>query len=271
MRLWPLALVFFFLLAATSQAQLAPESGNLCPFEQLFPSAEKSQLFPSEINRETSGSNVRADISISSDWARYCSAKFLPFITAANIAKQGKNVTLEDLANYPSCPYQDIIPVKADDQLARISMFCLINADRARARRDFLIGGGSDGSKALLPNRQLQQAAESYAERMVREQFFSHFDPQGRSVVVRVRKSGYLKGTYLWLIGENLAWGYGRRGTPEGINLAFLNSPAHKKVLNDARFRSIGIGLAPGSPIAQGVTGSTWALIFAKRRFKSGR
>lgn len=165
------------------------------------------------------------------------------------------------------CPYQDLVPQVAGEVTARISMLCLINHDRSLAEIARLESGSFNRVKALRVNRRLRNVGQRYAKRMVVEQFFSHVGPEGQPLIIRVRRSGYLKGVYIWLIGENLAWGSGLLGSPSRINSAFLASPAHKKILNDYRFRDIGIGVVPGNPFA-GATGATWALVFGRREYR---
>ncbi len=79
----------------------------------------------------------------------------------------------------------------------------------------------------------LQRAARAHSQEMIGNGVFQHgafgsrmlqFDVIGR------------------LAGENLAWGTGFRGTPQGIVTAWLNSPEHRANLLRPSFTRVGIG-----------------------------
>jgi uncharacterized protein YkwD len=50
------------------------------------------------------------------------------------------------------------------------------------------------------------------------------------------------------MFGENLAWGYGRAGTPLAVVTGWVNSPAHADNLFRGRFRDIGVAAIAGTP-----------------------
>ena len=74
---------------------------------------------------------------------------------------------------------------------------------------------------ALQYNEQLSIAAQSYAERMNKENFFSHTDPQGSWLARRIAKTSY---TYT-LIGENLEKWYSSIDT---VIVWWMDSPTHR-------------------------------------------
>jgi uncharacterized protein YkwD len=131
----------------------------------------------------------------------------------------------------------------------RAATVCLLNAER-RAR----------GLPAVHPRRTLRVAGRRYARAMVRGRFFSHTSPSGSDVVRRARAGG-LRGR--WTLGENLAWGAGRRGTARQVVAGWMRSPAHRAIVLDGRFTRIGVGVAAGTPA--GVRGLTYATVFAGR------
>jgi uncharacterized protein YkwD len=129
---------------------------------------------------------------------------------------------------------------------------CVLNARRARHELN-----------PLLLNRKLGTAARSHSRAMVRERFFSHTSPDGTTFVDRIQASGYLSGARSWSVGENIAWGSGRRSTPRSIARAWMNSPGHRANILSRSFRHIGIGIASGSPL--GTSGGTYTTDFGRR------
>ena len=49
------------------------------------------------------------------------------------------------------------------------------------------------------------------------------------------------------LIGENIAWGTGSYGTPEGIVSQWMHSPTHRAIILTAGLHRVGLGLATGT------------------------
>jgi uncharacterized protein YkwD len=103
------------------------------------------------------------------------------------------------------------------------------------------------------------------ADRMVREQFFSHDTPDGGTLLARIQPTGYLPNTGDWVVGENLAWGNGPLATPQAIVAGWMNSPGHRANILAADYRDIGIGLAVGSPLATNSGGTTYVTDFGQR------
>ena len=70
--------------------------------------------------------------------------------------------------------------------------------------------------------------------------YFSHDDPQSptRSWDQRIRDCGYEGGA-----GENIAYGY---RTPQEVFQGWLNSPGHRKNIENANYRVLGVGAAVG-------------------------
>ena len=136
-----------------------------------------------------------------------------------------------------SCPNAHARPGKASPkQLARASR-CLVNRVRRR-----------HGLRPLRVRRRLSVAARRHARAMVRGGFFSHFSRSGASFVDRIARAGYLRRARSWLLGENLAWGAGRRAKPAAVVRAWMRSAAHRRTMLNPRFREIGVGVAAGAP-----------------------
>jgi uncharacterized protein YkwD len=98
---------------------------------------------------------------------------------------------------------------------------------------------------------------------MARRKFFSHTSPSGASFVDRIRSTGYLTGARSWAVGENIAYGSGSRSTPRSIGSAWMHSPPHRSNILSSSYRSIGIGIASGTPVGGG--GGTYTTDFGRR------
>lgn len=95
------------------------------------------------------------------------------------------------------------------------------------------------GLSALYPNVQLKNAANAKAEDILKEQYFDHYSPDGKSPWDFILQSGYK----YHRAGENLAIGFNELSK---VNDAWLASPGHKaNILND-NFEDIGIGMSRG-------------------------
>jgi len=139
-------------------------------------------------------------------------------------------------------------------RLARAAV-CLINQRRI-----------AHGIRRLRLNHRLSRAAVWHSHDMVRRQYFSHTSGRGRDVVDRLYKSRYLKGSRTWMVGENLAWGSGVKGSPREIVRAWMHSGGHRHNMLNPRFREIGIGVRKGSPVRVGLPAATYTTTFGYRR-----
>lgn len=143
------------------------------------------------------------------------------------------------------CPNADQVPQAATVDEAATATLCLVN--RRRVRR---------GLPRLHSQPQLRRVGRRYARQMVRRQFFSHTSPTGRTMVDRLEAVGYAQLQMTWTVGEALAWGAGDRATPASIVAAWMASRPHRHLLLEARFRDVGIGVAPGAPTGPGLEGA---------------
>jgi uncharacterized protein YkwD len=140
-------------------------------------------------------------------------------------------------AREESCPGAAEEPVAERPARAVSATICLVNRERERL-----------GLPDLREQEQLAEAAEGHARDMVRRHYFSHVSPGGTTMVDRLRAAGFIRGGDAWAVGETLAWGGGRRARPASVVDAWLESPAHRQVLLDRRYRRLGVGLAAGVP-----------------------
>lgn len=96
-----------------------------------------------------------------------------------------------------------------------------------------------NGLSALTLDSKLSEAAQAFAERMAKEDFFDHYSPGGDSPGDRIAWAGYR-----WLTwGENIARGY--RGSRQVVG-AWIKSPPHRANLLNPYYTQVGLGFAFG-------------------------
>jgi uncharacterized protein YkwD len=145
------------------------------------------------------------------------------------------------LANQ-SCPGASIAPSAANLQLAVRAVVCLVNRQRL-----------ADGLRPLCSNPHLAAAAQTYAQQMVREGFFSDTPPNGESLLERYNRAGYIPPPNAgYVLGENIAWGTLGASTPEAIVAAWMASPPHRANILNPRFRETGVGVVAAVPGGRG-------------------
>lgn len=134
---------------------------------------------------------------------------------------------------------------------------CAINRERT-----------ARGLRSLRWEPALADAARRYSEEMVARRFFSHVSPSGGRLRARVAVTGYLCRAARWRLGEVLAWGTGWQGTPAGVVDAWLASPSHREILLRPGYRDLGVGVAPGVPLAGAANagGETYTAELGTRR-----
>jgi uncharacterized protein YkwD len=141
-------------------------------------------------------------------------------------------------ADWRSCTGWNVRPSPATVQQSALATFCLVNAERERY-----------GVKPLRWNWRLWYAAQRMAGDIVRERFYSHRMPDGRTLLARVAATGYLPNGDDWSLGENLAWGAGALSMPVSVVFAWMTSPQHRVNVLAPDYHDVGIGIALGSPI----------------------
>jgi uncharacterized protein YkwD len=129
---------------------------------------------------------------------------------------------------------------------------CVINRQRRK-----------HGLAPLANQRQLRKAGGRFARDMVARRFFSHVSPEGRTMEDRLRTVGYVAGG-TFSIGEAIGTGSGTSASPRSTVRAWMNSPPHRALLLDPRFREVGVGVVPGSPFG-GAQAATYVAEFGAR------
>lgn len=97
----------------------------------------------------------------------------------------------------------------------------------------------SFGAEPLAPDPELDAAAQAYAERMAKEDFFAHVSPDGTDLRKRLAARGYRYAS----AGENLGLASG----PLAAHFGIEHSPGHRKNTLDPAFSVAGIGIAQKS------------------------
>ena len=97
------------------------------------------------------------------------------------------------------------------------------------------------GLSAFTASTQLRNAARFHSADMLQKGYFEH-DSQNEAWDARV--SRYIKAP---LLGEDIAWGSGSYGTPEGIVSQWMHSPTHRAIILTAGLHRVGLGVATGT------------------------
>jgi uncharacterized protein YkwD len=118
------------------------------------------------------------------------------------------------------------------------------------------------GAPRLRIDRTLARVARRHSRDMVLHRYFTHESRSGARFSARIAHTGWMGGRRRWKVGENLAWGTGCSATAASIMAAWLRSPAHRHVLLDPSYRVVGIGVARGTPFADGHRGLTYTTDF---------
>jgi uncharacterized protein YkwD len=157
-------------------------------------------------------------------------------------------------ASAATCRGQHADPAQASRQQVARATLCLINAERR-----------SRGLRILRSSGRLSTAARRHSRDMVRRHYFSHTSLGGTTFAERIRRTGYLRATNDWLVGENLAWGTRAKGKARQILRVWMTSPSHRRVLLTPSFRDVGLGVEWGVPDRQLAGGTTYTVNFGVR------
>ena len=131
---------------------------------------------------------------------------------------------------------------------AEDGIVCLTNQVRAGA-----------GLPRVFVSTRLASIARHHSEDMAKRDYFSHVTPEGIDLFGRLARSNYCPCPFR---GENLAHGKGRP-TPAMIMTVWMNSAVHRANILNPNFREIGVGVAIGTPTADG--GGTYTMDLGTR------
>ncbi|MBI3618424.1 CAP domain-containing protein [Candidatus Peregrinibacteria bacterium] len=133
-----------------------------------------------------------------------------------------------------------IVPMGPDPkltQLLRNDIVALTNAKRTKAH-----------VRSVEENPHLDATAQQYADDMAVRGFFSHINPEGQTLVDRMKDSGFSKAApqgscgciVKYAFGENLSHG---PILPEDAIDAWMSSASHREALLDRTYTDIGVGI----------------------------
>lgn len=156
------------------------------------------------------------------------------------------------LAPASVCPNQSNPSVSARKKIR--AMRCLLR--QARKER---------GLSPLRANARLDRAAALKLGDNVRCDEFSH-TACGKPFISVFRRSRYVtSSTGSYGVGENLAWGQGRLGTPRRMVLAWLRSDGHRRNLFSAGWREMGVAYRFDARFDGHERVALWASTFGRR------
>ncbi|MEP6955131.1 MAG: CAP domain-containing protein [Solirubrobacteraceae bacterium] len=136
-----------------------------------------------------------------------------------------------------ACGGADVALSGLDRAAARSALLCTVNAQRA-----------ARGLSAYRDSAGLSQAAQGHSDAMVSQSFFDHVSPDGGTLVARVRATGWIPSAGSYALGEAIAWAGTPLDTATQVVTGWLNSPPHRAILLDDRFREAGLGVTGGIP-----------------------
>ena len=141
----------------------------------------------------------------------------------------------EDDAPKPSQPPSKLKTDKDSVAKLEAKTFQLINEARK-----------ANGAEAVTLNKKLSDLARTYAQRLLAEKFFSHWDPAGVGAQERASKAGIKCGVY-----ENLGWQSDEDTSMEKVadlHKSFMDEPAdqknHRYILLHPKHQYVGVGIA---------------------------
>ena len=102
--------------------------------------------------------------------------------------------------------------------------------------------------------------AQKHSEDMVRRNFFDHKSPEGVTPFQRLNAAGL----HFTRAAENMAYG---QETAHAVLSSWLNSPGHRRNIEDCAMREHGIGFARGTrALAYGTMATAWTHNFVVLR-----
>ena len=137
-------------------------------------------------------------------------------------------------------------------RLAR-SVLCLHNVQRR-----------AHGLRPLRASHSLATAARRHARDMALRHYFDHVSAGGRTVLDRVRVTGYGRRGRV-AAGENIFYGLRPLPTPARVMAAWMASPGHRQHVLNPAWLELGIGSVMRPPV-RGRGGVTVVAVFGARR-----
>ncbi len=131
---------------------------------------------------------------------------------------------------YTDDDLKPMVPERRLRQIESLEQQCLTEVNRHRETR---------GLTDLEWSEELLEIARYYSRRMAEEKFFSHTDPEGRTVRQRVSEAGIT-----WrVLGENLAYSSGYTNPVAASINGWMDSEGHRRNILDPTYRKTAIGV----------------------------
>ena len=136
--------------------------------------------------------------------------------------------------------------------IGRSSLISSTNVERQKA-----------GVTTLVPDEQLNAAAQSKADDMVVRNYWSHQTPEGKEPWIFIANSGY---DYI-KAGENLAYGFD--DSTDAIK-GWMTSDTHRKNMLDPDYEEVGFGIATSKNFNQSGPATVIVAMYAKPADQAG-
>jgi uncharacterized protein YkwD len=175
---------------------------------------------------------------------------------SSSAASKHAATTATNVAAGSECNGANTPPTRSNLVFVDNATTCLINRERTR-----------NGLSKLQPNRVLWKFAVNQAAEMVIGDYFGDDSMSGMTPMQRISVSRYAWRVRSLTIGQNIGWGTGILATPQAMVEGWMNSPPHRQIILNPRYRNIGAGIAPSAPpaLANGMPGATYSLELAVR------
>lgn len=156
------------------------------------------------------------------------------------------------MAKDGSCPHENAKPSEGSTTQFANSLRCLINKERTKR-----------GLNAVHKNSKLKSVEGAHVSKMIRERCFKHRCSHERTLVKRVKGSGYLDGALSYKFVENL----GYENTPKKMIVRLMGDRSHRANILLKHGRDIGVATGRGRPVKSLDRGKyvTYAMLIADR------
>jgi len=131
------------------------------------------------------------------------------------------------------CPNADLRPTRANLERVEAALVCTLNIERRRA-----------GKPPVARDRRLNRSALRHTRDMIAHHYFAHQRRGERTLLGRIRRTGYFRGARSGRYSENLGYAPPERASAASMTHAFSLSESHRATMLYGRFRDIGIGAA---------------------------
>jgi uncharacterized protein YkwD len=158
-------------------------------------------------------------------------------------------------AHAARCKHTHARPQGVSAKKAHRAVICLVN----RKRR-------GHGIRPVDGRRPLTHSGRHHSRYMKRHRCFAHQCGGEAGFVRRVQNTSYLPCNCYWGLGETIARGERRLGTPKQIVRGWMHSPEHRAILLDGRLDDIGVGVVWGTRSKPNAKQGTYTADFGYKR-----